>query len=58
MAKRLEILGELLPGTDKVGVLINPSNPNADSDTQDVLSAAVNQPASIRRKGYRTARTG
>jgi putative ABC transport system substrate-binding protein len=40
MAKRLEILGELLPGTDKVGVLINPSNPNADSDTQDVLSAA------------------
>jgi putative tryptophan/tyrosine transport system substrate-binding protein len=40
MAKRLEVLGELLPGTDKFAVLINPSNPNAVSDTQDVLSAA------------------
>jgi putative ABC transport system substrate-binding protein len=40
MAKRLGILHELLPGTDKFGVLINPSNPNADSDMQEVLSAA------------------
>ena len=40
MAKRLEVLGELLPGTDKFSMLINPSNPNAVSDTQEVLSAA------------------
>jgi len=40
MAKRLEVLVELLPGTDKFSMLINPSNPNAVSDTQEVLSAA------------------
>jgi len=40
MAKRLELLRELLPAAGKLGVLVNPNNPNAESDTRDVLSAA------------------
>jgi putative ABC transport system substrate-binding protein len=39
-AKRLEVLRELLPNVNAVGLLVNPGNPNADSDINDVRSAA------------------
>jgi putative ABC transport system substrate-binding protein len=41
MAKRLEFLRELVPTASVIGVLVNPNNPNADSDTKDVRAAAV-----------------
>jgi putative tryptophan/tyrosine transport system substrate-binding protein len=39
--KRLELLGELVPAATVIGVLVNPNNPNADSDTKDIQAAAV-----------------
>ncbi|MBV8454768.1 MAG: ABC transporter substrate-binding protein, partial [Deltaproteobacteria bacterium] len=39
-AKRLELLHELVPNATVIGVLINPGNPNAESQTRDVQAAA------------------
>jgi putative ABC transport system substrate-binding protein len=38
--KRLELLREILPKAKVLGLLVNPTNPNADPDTNDVQSAA------------------
>jgi putative tryptophan/tyrosine transport system substrate-binding protein len=38
--KRLEIIHETVPTTALMGFLANPANPNADSDTKNVLAAA------------------
>jgi putative ABC transport system substrate-binding protein len=38
--KRIELLHELLPQATKVAVLINPSTPNADTQTKDLQAAA------------------
>ena len=38
--KRLELLGELAPGVAKIGMLVNPDNPNAEADTRDAQAAA------------------
>jgi putative tryptophan/tyrosine transport system substrate-binding protein len=38
--KRLELLRNLAPGQTKISALINPTNPNAKSDTDDLLKAA------------------
>lgn len=38
--KRLELLRQLVPSLHLVGLLINPSNPNAEADKKDILSAA------------------
>jgi putative ABC transport system substrate-binding protein len=40
-AKRLELLGELVPTAAVIGVLANPSNPNAASDTKEIEAAAI-----------------
>jgi putative tryptophan/tyrosine transport system substrate-binding protein len=40
VAKRLEVLRELIPAGTAVGLLVNPKNPNAESDTSDVQTAA------------------
>ena len=40
VAKRLEFLRELVPATGAIGVLVNPTNPNAQSDVKDVQDAA------------------
>jgi putative ABC transport system substrate-binding protein len=42
-AKRLELLRELVPRSKAgdIGVLINPTNPNATTDTQDLQEAAA-----------------
>ena len=39
-AKRLELLRDLVPNLSLVGVLINPNNPNAATDPQDLRDAA------------------
>jgi putative tryptophan/tyrosine transport system substrate-binding protein len=41
VAKRLEVLRELIPTGKTIGVLVNPKNPNGESDTNDVQSAAT-----------------
>jgi ABC-type uncharacterized transport system substrate-binding protein len=39
-AKRLQLLRELVPDLGLIGVLINPNNPNATTDPQDLQDAA------------------
>jgi putative ABC transport system substrate-binding protein len=46
VAKQLELLQELVPAATVIGVLVNPNNPNAASDSRDVQVAA----AALRRK--------
>jgi ABC-type uncharacterized transport system substrate-binding protein len=40
-AKRLELLRDLVPNVGLIGVLVNPDNPNAATDPQDLQEAAV-----------------
>jgi ABC-type uncharacterized transport system substrate-binding protein len=40
VAKQLEALHETVPQADLIGFLMNPTNPNAESDTRDVQAAA------------------
>jgi putative ABC transport system substrate-binding protein len=39
-SKRLELLHELVPAATVIGLLINPTNPNAESQLKDMLAAA------------------
>jgi len=39
-AKRLELVSEVVPGAVVLGLLVNPSNPNAEADTRDLQTAA------------------
>jgi putative ABC transport system substrate-binding protein len=39
-AKRLQLLHELIPAATAIGFLVNPTNPNSESETSDVLAAA------------------
>jgi putative ABC transport system substrate-binding protein len=39
-AKRLEILREMVPNAAVIGLLVNPTNPNVKSQTQDIIDAA------------------
>jgi putative ABC transport system substrate-binding protein len=39
-AKRLDLLHELIPAATVIGVLANPTNPNSEFETSDVLAAA------------------
>ena len=48
VAKRLEILREIVPSVSLVGIMVNPGNPNAPNDVEDVEGAA-------RALGLRTA---
>jgi putative tryptophan/tyrosine transport system substrate-binding protein len=41
VAKRLELLSELAPGTTALGMLVDPNNPNAQADTKDAQAAAA-----------------
>lgn len=40
VAKRLQLLRELVPSVRAVGLLVNPKNPSAPSDVEDVRTAA------------------
>ncbi len=40
IGKRLTLLRDTLPAAEVLGLLVNPTNPNADSDTRDVREAA------------------
>ena len=40
VAKRLELLREVAPSIGAIGILVNPTNPNAQSDVEDVQHAA------------------
>src|SRR5437764_1313288 len=39
-SKRLELLHELVPAATAIGVLVNPTNPNAQSEMSDLEAAA------------------
>jgi putative ABC transport system substrate-binding protein len=39
-AKRLELVSEVVPGATVLALLVNPNNPNAEPDTQDLQAAA------------------
>ncbi len=39
-AKRLELVSEAVPTAEVLGLLVNPTNPNAEADTQDLRAAA------------------
>jgi putative ABC transport system substrate-binding protein len=41
VAKQLELLAELIPAAATIGVLVNPNNPNAESDKKAIEAAAV-----------------
>lgn len=41
IAKRLELLCELVPTTVAIGILVNPNNPNVLSDTKELQAAAL-----------------
>jgi ABC-type uncharacterized transport system substrate-binding protein len=40
LPKQFELLHETVPRTASIGFLVNPNNPNAESDTRDVRAAA------------------
>src|SRR5262249_37695863 len=40
LAKRLQVLREVVPSTEVIGLLVNPDNPNAEVDTNVVREAA------------------
>jgi putative ABC transport system substrate-binding protein len=40
MAKRLELLSELMPSKSAIAALVNPKNPNAKSETREIEAAA------------------
>jgi putative tryptophan/tyrosine transport system substrate-binding protein len=40
LAKRFELLHELVPNLSAIALLVNPTNPNAESDTREVQMAA------------------
>ena len=40
VAKRLELLSELVPGATTLGMFVDPNNPNAEGDTKDAQAAA------------------
>jgi ABC-type uncharacterized transport system substrate-binding protein len=40
VAKQLELLQEFLPAASELGLLVNPRNPNAESDTKQAKAAA------------------
>jgi putative ABC transport system substrate-binding protein len=40
-AKQVEVLHEMVPAATVIGFLVNPTNPNAESDTKEVTAAAV-----------------
>jgi ABC-type uncharacterized transport system substrate-binding protein len=39
-AKRLELMGEILPNANAMALLVNPKNPNAEPDTRIIRAAA------------------
>jgi putative ABC transport system substrate-binding protein len=41
VAKEFEAMHETVPQADSIGFLVNPTNPNVESDTRDVQSAAT-----------------
>ena len=41
VAKRLELLREMVPGADIIGLLTNKNNPNLVAETSEVLAAAA-----------------
>ena len=41
VAKRLELMGEIAPGTAPFAMLVDSSNPNAESDVRDAVAAAA-----------------
>jgi putative tryptophan/tyrosine transport system substrate-binding protein len=41
VAKRLELLSEVAPGSAALGMLVDPNNPNAQADTKDAQAAAT-----------------
>jgi putative tryptophan/tyrosine transport system substrate-binding protein len=40
MAKRFELLGELMPAKSRLALLVNPKNPNVETETNQIESAA------------------
>jgi putative ABC transport system substrate-binding protein len=45
--KRLQLLREVVPGNTTISALVNPTNPNAKSDTEDLVKAANSMGLSV-----------
>jgi putative ABC transport system substrate-binding protein len=48
MAKRIELLHQVVPKATVIGFLENPNNPNADPDSKDARTAALSLGISLR----------
>jgi putative ABC transport system substrate-binding protein len=45
--KRLELLRDVVPGNTTISALVNPTNPNAKSDTEELVKAANSMGLSV-----------
>jgi putative ABC transport system substrate-binding protein len=48
MAKRLELLSQAMPSTPAIAMLVNPKNPNAESEAKELESVARNSGRALR----------
>src|SRR3984893_17106398 len=53
MAKRLELLSQAMPSTPAIAMLVNPKNPNAESEAKEIEAAARTSGRAMRKRQHR-----